>query len=71
MILFFHHEKYFESVLIPCKFNVLFFKMIIISNHNQIFFFHIFMFSCMVNYFFLTQHVHFTPFMCGKGLLKF
>jgi hypothetical protein len=30
------------------------------------------MFSCMINYnFFLTHHVHYTPFTCGKRLLKF
>jgi hypothetical protein len=31
----------FESVLIPCKLNVLFIKMITISNHNQKFIFYI------------------------------
>jgi hypothetical protein len=38
----------FENVLIPCKFSVSFFKMIIISNHNQFLCFYIFIFSCLI-----------------------
>jgi hypothetical protein len=63
----------FEGVPIPCKFNVLSLKMIIISNHNHFIYFYIFMFFFLYNriQLFLTHHLHFTPFMYGKRLLKF
>ncbi len=65
----------FESVPILCKFNVLSLKMIIISNHNLFLFFFFPFFKNVFLYdklqLFLTHHVHFTPFMGGKGLLKF
>ncbi len=57
--------------MIPCKFNVLFLKMIIISNHNHfLILLHFYVFLYNKLQFFLTHHVHFTPFMYGKGLLK-
>jgi hypothetical protein len=40
----------FESVLIPCKFSVLFIKMITISNHNNKSIFYIFVFSFIICY---------------------
>jgi len=45
----FFKNMIFESVLIPCEFTVLFFKMTIISNHNQSFFlqFHVFLYNKM------------------------
>jgi hypothetical protein len=46
-------------------------SMLIISNHKQFLFSYIFMFLYDKLQLFLTHHVHFTPFMCGKGLLKF
>jgi hypothetical protein len=60
-----------ENVLIPCKFIVLFFKMVIISNHNQVLVFYMFMLSCIINYNFLNTSCTFYPYTCGKGLLKF
>jgi hypothetical protein len=58
------------SVLIPCNFSVLFIKMMTISNHNQIFIFYIFMFYNDLQLF-LTRHVEYTSFICGRGFSKF
>jgi len=66
---FLNKYEFFESVLIPCKFNVSFLKMIIISYDNQFFFFYIFLYGKLI--LFLTYHVHFISFMCDKRLLKF
>ncbi len=56
------------NVLIPCKFNVLFIKMMTISNHNQQFFF---TFLNIKLQFKKTYDVDYTSFICGKGLSKF
>jgi hypothetical protein len=44
--------------------------MIIISNHNQIYFLHFYFFMYNKLRIFLTHHVHLNPFMCGKKILK-
>jgi hypothetical protein len=61
----------FESVLIPCKFSVSSLKMITISNHNQklIQLFKFLLYNMLQ--LFLTHHIHYTPFICGKNNLKF
>jgi len=46
--------------------------MITISNHNQEIIFYIFLFFLYNELqIFLTHHVHYTPFICDKGLLNF
>jgi len=61
----------FESVMVPCKFSVSSIKMIIIKTHNTFFnlYFYVFLYNKL--HLFLTHHVHYTPFMCAKGLLNF
>jgi hypothetical protein len=59
----------YENVLIPCKFNVLFFEMGTISNHNQIFTFFCFLKNNMPQLF-LTHPINYTPFICGKGVTE-
>jgi 1-acyl-sn-glycerol-3-phosphate acyltransferase len=61
----------FLSVLSLCKFSVLSLKMIIISNHNNFIYFYILCFLVYKLQIFLTHHVHFTLFICGKSLLEF
>jgi hypothetical protein len=47
---FFKKYEFLKSDMIPYKFSVSSFKMIIILNHNQFLFFYIFMLSCIINY---------------------
>jgi hypothetical protein len=56
----------------PWILNVLFWKMIIISNHNKKFSFYIkfFLLQYKLQLFFI-HHVHYTPFVCSEELKKF
>jgi len=58
----------FESMLIPYKFSVSSVKMITILNHNFKYFYVILYNKLQLLF---THHVHYSPFICGKGLLKF
>ncbi len=57
--------------MIPCKFSVLFIKMVTISNHDQKFIIYIFnvLFYDKLQLF-LTHHVVYTSFICGIRLSK-
>jgi hypothetical protein len=53
----------FESVMILCKFNVSFFKIIIIQIIT-IFFFYIFILSCILTYKFSWHIIYILPHLC-------